>query len=195
MLDEFQRFRNLIDRDSKEEEAQIPRRIFQKRKARILLLSATPFKAFTGDIDLATVEYHYRDFLVVLDFLTEGKKEILNEYEQHRGALHDQLMRLQAHNIDLCPDHRRGIERILRSVMCRTERQAVATDPGAMIADKWRDGDVPFGIPDIRNYRSTDKVIIALNSTFQARRHVIGKSVEYCKLALHPHSFAKTTSC
>ena len=109
ILDEFQRFRNLIDRDSNEEEAQIAQRIFQKRKARVLLLSATPFKAYTGQIDVATGEDHYRDFLVVLNFLTGDKKEILNEYEQHRSALYDQLLRLEAGNLDLCPDHRRGI--------------------------------------------------------------------------------------
>jgi hypothetical protein len=80
ILDEFQRFRNLIDPDSDDEQAEIARRVFQNRKARILLLSATPFKAFTGDMDLSNGEDHYRDFRTVLRFLTGDDTAVLKEY-------------------------------------------------------------------------------------------------------------------
>jgi hypothetical protein len=189
ILDEFQRFRNLIDPDSDAEEAEIARRVFQNRKARILLLSATPFKAFTGDMDLSNGEDHYRDFRTVLRFLTNGDTATLDEYEQHRRALYHQLFSLQKGVLNVSPEHRKGIERILRSVMCRTERQIVAADPGAMILDKWRQGGIPFGLPDIRNYVATDQIAAALSRAYQGRRHVIGNPIEYCKSAPHPLSY------
>jgi Helicase conserved C-terminal domain len=189
ILDEFQRFRNLIDPDSDAEEAEIARRVFQNRKARILLLSATPFKAFTGDMDLSNGEDHYRDFRTVLRFLTNDDTATLDEYEQHRRALYHQLFSLQKGSLNVSPEHRKEIERILRSVMCRTERQIVAADPGAMILDKWRQGGIPFGLPDIRNYVATDQIAAALSKAYQGRRHVIGNPIEYCKSAPHPLSY------
>ena len=189
ILDEFQRFRNLIDPDSDAEEAEIARRVFRNRKARILLLSATPFKAFTGDMDLSNGDDHYRDFGKVLRFLTNDDKATFDEYEQHRRALYHQLFSLQKGDLDVSPEHRKGIERILRRVMCRTERQIVATDPGAMILDKWRQGDIPFGPPDIRNYVATDQIAVALGKAYQGRRHVIGKPIEYCKSSPHPLAY------
>jgi hypothetical protein len=189
ILDEFQRFRNLIDPDSDAEEAEIARRVFQNRKARILLLSATPFKAFTGDMDLSNGEDHYRDFRTVLRFLTNDDTATLDEYEQHRRALYHQLFSLQKGGLNVSPEHRKEIERILRSVMCRTERQIVTADPGAMILDKWRQGGIPFGLPDIRNYVATDQIAAALSKAYQGRRHVIGNPIEYCKSAPHPLSY------
>ena len=54
ILDEFQRFRDLIDEESNSEAATIARQIFKKPNTKILLLSATPFKAYTGDTEALT---------------------------------------------------------------------------------------------------------------------------------------------
>lgn len=189
ILDEFQRFRDLIDPDSDKEEAEIARRVFKNPKARILLLSATPFKAFTGDLDLSNGEDHYRDFRTVLRFLTNNDTAILDKYEHHRRALYHQLLSLQKGSLDVSPEHRQEIERILRSVMCRTERQIVTADPGAMILDKWRQSGIAFGLPDVRNYVATDQIATVLSKAYQGRRHVVGKPIEYCKSAPHPLSY------
>jgi len=189
ILDEFQRFRNLIDPDSHDEEKEIAQRIFRTRRARILLLSATPFKAFTGDIDLCNNEDHYRDFGKVLSFLTKGNADTLESYERHRRGLYLQLFNLQKGDLNLDPTHRENIERILSLVMCRTERQIVATDPGAMIVDKWRNDHIVFNMRDVRNYLSTDHIAAAMSLAYQGKRHVIGKPVEYCKSSPHPLSY------
>jgi hypothetical protein len=189
ILDEFQRFRNLIDPDSHEEEAEIARRIFKNRWARILLLSATPFKAFTGDIDLSNGEDHYREFRTVLRFLTRDDTKTLEKYEHHRQALYHQLFSLQKGALDLDPSHREQIERILRSIICRTERQIVATDPGAMILDKWRNDPVAFDMCDVRNYIATDQIVESMSLSYQGKRHVIGKPLGYCKSSPHPFSY------
>lgn len=189
ILDEFQRFRNLIDPHSQDEQAVIARRIFGNRKARILLLSATPFKAFTGDMDHANGEDHYRDFKVVLEFLTNGDTAKITDYENHRAGLYRQLLNLQKGEVNISTEHRDGLERILRSIICRTERQIVAADPGAMIEDKWSKEGIPCGLSDIQNFVATDQVAWALSKAGQGRHHSIAKPIEYCKSSPHPLSF------
>ncbi|MBN1566820.1 MAG: hypothetical protein JXA73_03170 [Acidobacteria bacterium] len=189
ILDEFQRFRDLIDPDSLEEEAEIARKIFKNRRARILLLSATPFKAFTGEIDLSNGEDHYRDFKTVLRFLTEDDEKTLGKYEQHRQALYRQLFSLEKGALDLNPLHREQVEQILRSIICRTERQIVATDPGAMISDKWRMDRLAFDMHDVRNYISTDQIAQSMSLVYQGKRHVISQPMGYCKSSPHPFSY------
>ena len=189
ILDEFQRFRNLIDPHSEDEQAVIARKIFGNRKARILLLSATPFKAFTGDMDHANGEDHYRDFKTVLEFLTNEDKDAIEDYERHRTGLYRQLLNLQKGEVNISTEHRDGLETILRSIICRTERQIVAADPGAMITDKWSKAGIPWGLSDVQNFVATDQVAWALGQAAQGRHHAIAKPVEYCKSSPHPLSY------
>jgi hypothetical protein len=189
ILDEFQRFRNLIDPHSQDEEAVIAKKIFRSSKARILLLSATPFKAFTGDMDNANGEDHYRDFKTVLEFLTNEDEEVIEEYERHRTGLYRQLLNLQKGESNISTEHRDGLESILRSIICRTERQIVAADPGAMIKDNWSKNGIPCGLSDIQNFVATDQVAWALGKVAQGRDHAIAKPIEYCKSSPHPLSF------
>ncbi len=189
ILDEFQRFRNLIDPDSMEEETEIARRIFNNRRARILLLSATPFKAFTGDIDLSNGEDHYRDFRTVIRFLTGDDEITLHKYDSHRQALYHQLFSLQKGALELDSLHREEIERILRPIICRTERQIVAADAGAMISDKWRRELLRFDLRDVHNYIATDQITKWMSLAYEGKRHVIGRPVAYCKSAPHPFSY------
>lgn len=189
ILDEFQRFRNLIDPDSDDEETLIAQRVFGQKRARVLLLSATPFKAFTGDLDQANGEDHYRDFRVVLRFLTDDNDELLKAYDAHRGALYRQLLNLDRESLIVSTEHREQVECILRTIMCRTERHSVATDPGAMVADCWRDEQIPFGTADIDNFVGTDHIAEALSRVHDRGRHAVSKPVEYCKSAPFPLSY------
>lgn len=190
ILDEFQRFRDLIDEESEEDHARLARKIFfeQSRDTRILLLSATPFKAFTGYDDLERGEDHYQDFRKVLNFLLRNDVVALSLYETHRQALYRQILDLRSGDVSvLSGEHREEVERVLRSAMCRTERQSVAADTNTLINDLWKDPAqaIPFGAGDIENFKQTDRLARALRSVgYQA-----GKPVEYCKSALFPLSF------
>ena len=88
ILDEFQRFKELVNRESESDAAEIARRIFAKDKAHIILLSATPFKAYTGDSPWESSEEHYKEFGTILDFLFAGDKEQLKGYENHHARLY-----------------------------------------------------------------------------------------------------------
>jgi len=191
ILDEFQRFSSLIDSESQQEEALTAKHIFGKKRAKVLLLSATPFKAFTGALDEAQGDDHYRDFRRVLTFLAgaiDGREELL-AYDANRQALLQQLLHLNREHFDLSTAHREKIEGFLRRYICRTERQSVAADPSTMIADLWRQDTLPFDRPDIDHYVATDRIAQALAASERATSHQIRNPVEYCKSTPFPFSF------
>jgi hypothetical protein len=189
ILDEFQRFRDLIDEDIDSEQADIARRVFnQKKKTRVLLLSATPFKAFTGQEELERGEDHYKDFGRVLKFLLSHEEERIAQYESHRRALYDQILDLRSDTIEsISSIHRDEVQSVLRSVICRTERHSVSADPNALIADAWKrpDHEIPFSSGDIENFRATDRIACALGRI----DYLAAKPIEYCKSAIFPLSF------
>lgn len=77
ILDEFQRFRHLIDPNSGSDASELAHHMFNHRDAKVLLLSATPYKPYTtveGDSD----DDHYRDFMTTLEFLTDGNAPALD---------------------------------------------------------------------------------------------------------------------
>lgn len=185
ILDEFQRFQDLIDDDIEKEQALIANKIFGKRGAKILLLSATPFKAFTGHSDHENGEEHFTDFRRVLTFLLDNNPAKLEEYDTHRSALYRQLLTLRPGQCELTSEHRQKIENILRSRICRTERHIVGEAGNSLIQDSWKLDRLPFGAGDIRNFTLTDAVVRALEKVTT----VNGKPVEFCKSALYPFSF------
>ena len=189
VLDEFQRFRDLIDEDVESEQAEIARRIFtQKKNTRVLLLSATPFKAFTGQEEIERGEDHYKDFGRVLKFLLSHEEDRIHHYETHRKALYGQIFDLRSGALDgVSSIHRDEVQSVLRAVICRTERHSVSADANALIADVWKhpDQQIPFGQGDLENFRATDRIARAL----QRVNPLMGKPVEYCKSAIFPLSF------
>ncbi|MDV7100561.1 hypothetical protein R4227_10560 [Gordonia amicalis] len=67
ILDEFQRFSDLLDEST--EAGELAHQLFNHEDARVLLLSATPFRAFTGPDDAIS---HHQQFQQTLDFLVRG---------------------------------------------------------------------------------------------------------------------------
>ena len=73
ILDEFQRFRDLLDEST--ESGELAKRLFEYEdshtEVRTLLLSATPYKMYTQAHE--TEEDHYRDFIRTVEFLMGGR--------------------------------------------------------------------------------------------------------------------------
>ncbi len=185
ILDEFQRFRDLIDLDNEKEEAIIAREVLlSKRASRVLLLSATPFKAFTSHDDVERGEDHHRDFRKVLEFLFNKDESQLAHYDLHRRALYKQILGLSRGENDLDPTHRFELEALLRKVICRTERNSVADDPKVMIEDLSRE-PVSVNVGDVSNFSQTDKIVLALKRL----KIQNDKPIEFCKSAVFPLSF------
>lgn len=133
ILDEFQRFKHLLQGEG--EEAELARALFEyahgENKVRVLLLSATPYKMFTVGGD--AVDNHYADFATTLAFLEKDlptKAQAESLLEQFRAELmrldvsssKDELLRLKT-----------KVEQVLRRVMVRTERLALSEDRSGML--------------------------------------------------------------
>lgn len=88
ILDEFQRFRNLLDPESGEA-AELAHALFDHPAAKVLLLSATPYKPFTNSDDAD--DDHYRDFLATVRFLAGGDADAVSRVagalDEYRRAL------------------------------------------------------------------------------------------------------------
>lgn len=72
ILDEFQRFRDLLDPDSGEA-GELAHALFLQEQTKVLLLSATPYKPFTHADDDG--EDHYSDFIATIRFLSDGRED------------------------------------------------------------------------------------------------------------------------
>ena len=118
ILDEFQRFRELLDVEAGGEAAEMADDFFSQRDARVLLLSATPYKPFTFAEEAAAGTDHYADFMKTLEFLTNSETSVssvnadLNELRQ--AALSGEAT----------AEIRDRVQRRLRSWISRTERPA-----------------------------------------------------------------------
>jgi hypothetical protein len=131
ILDEFQRFKNLLDKTNPE--ARLAQKLFNYKDVKVLLLSATPYKMLTLDHEQG--EEHYIDFLETLKFLFNDSEEAVNqtkkEIEQFRNALYnlgkgDDATLFQA---------REALQYQLSRVMCRTERVDMTESRDAMITE------------------------------------------------------------
>ena len=189
ILDEFQRFKELVNQESESEAADIARRIFGKEHARILLLSATPFKAYTGDSPWESGEEHYKEFRTILQFLFNEDISCLQNYEIHRQSLFKQLLELSSESTGIDTTHRDAVQQVLRQVMCRTERLSVSDDFNAMTIDKWQTQPLHVTAGDVQNFIATDNVVRFLNDTDSKATHQLHAPIEFCKSAPFPLSF------
>ncbi|MBA3886071.1 MAG: hypothetical protein H0X67_10115, partial [Acidobacteria bacterium] len=137
ILDEFQRFKDLLHGD--DFAAELARALFTYAKedsaehARVLLLSATPYKMFTQH-DEATGDDHLKDFLQTVRFLHDDP-ERTERFASHLGRYGRSLLRYQSvSRSELC-ESKAAIETGLKEVMVRTERLAVTANRNGMLVE------------------------------------------------------------
>ncbi|MBU8817853.1 hypothetical protein KL864_18300 [Mycolicibacterium goodii] len=115
ILDEFQRFKDLLDAD--DEGAELAHAIFDHPDAKVLLLSATPYKMYTLP-DEPEGDDHYRDFIRTVRFLASNERAHVVERELR--TMRESLF--SGSGIAGAREAKATVERELRRVMCRTER-------------------------------------------------------------------------
>jgi len=137
ILDEFQRFRHLLVDDPESEAASLARALFDWERpetgehARVLMLSATPYRALTVAGDGGD-DNHHEDFLATVRFLaaseTRGNelRGLLRDYQRELyGNAPEASERLRALGGD--------IEALLTRYIARTERIGAAGQHDAML--------------------------------------------------------------
>src|SRR5206468_7324453 len=90
IMDEFQRFKYLIDLDEDSEVKLITESLFTDRRIKILLLSATPYKMYSLQSDEEEGESHFEEFKFIVDFLLndEAKKnEFVKAWDEYSKSL------------------------------------------------------------------------------------------------------------
>lgn len=138
ILDEFQRFKDLLGGESPE--AEMARQLFeyedeQNNRARVLLLSATPYKMYTTP-DEANGESHYEDFVRTAKFLFHDEPERANTLAHLLKEYRRELFRGAGERFGRLEEIRAGLEETLRSGMVRTERLAVTPDRSGMLTER-----------------------------------------------------------
>ncbi|OGL41354.1 MAG: hypothetical protein A2161_20360, partial [Candidatus Schekmanbacteria bacterium RBG_13_48_7] len=130
ILDEFQRFREILYDDN--DAAILARKLMNYKDARVLLLSATPYKMLT--LYHEDEENHYADFMKALGFLIEDKEkenQIEQDLEQIRIALYD----WQNTDSDALIKIQQSLRKKLLSVMVRTERVGITKQQNSMLVE------------------------------------------------------------
>ena len=150
ILDEFQRFKGLLDGD--DEGARLANAIFDHPDAKVLLLSATPYKMYTLP-DEPEGDDHYRDFTRTIRFLAGDERAHIVERE----------LRTMREGLLTGGDHTRAreardqVEHELRRVMSRTERLSLTPDRNGMLAERPLPG-VQLTAEDLRSWRTFDDI-------------------------------------
>lgn len=119
ILDEFQRFRDLLDPES--ESGELAHVLFGQPDARVLLLSATPYKPFTFAEE---GEDHEEDFLTILRFLAEGGASVdVEAVREGFASIRDAARHGRAPEVELA-----RLSSQLRRAMTRWERPTLGDE-------------------------------------------------------------------
>lgn len=165
ILDEFQRFKHLLS--DTDECSRLARRLFEyadKKKntrARVLLLSATPYKMYTLHNE-ARVEDHYSDFIRTYKFLERNslrQSELETLLGQFRDCLLSSEQALSRQTLDL----KNRIEILLRKVMVRTERLASSDNRNGMLKEI-EEKNQCLDVPQILSYVTLDRMAAQLGA-------------------------------
>ncbi len=171
ILDEFQRFKALLDKDS--EAGKLAQELMSYQNVRVLLLSATPYKMLTLYDE---EENHYADFLRTLEFLFAGDlyqiQKLRADLEEYRFAL------FQGHADGKAARDR--LQKRLHKVMSRTERVPLTRERDAMLHEP----AVPTTLTpsDLRRARALDELVRATGAP---------EAIEYWKSAPYLLNFMK----
>lgn len=170
ILDEFQRFRDLLevpDVEDPNDIRQLSHQLFSRSETRLLLLSATPYKMYT--LHDETDDNHYEDFLRVARFLMGPEEEcqLRSDLDEFRA----QLRRIISADFGNVFEPKLRIESRLRRFMSRTERLATSSDRNGMLTERALN-HTSLTSGDLNDYRAVDTL---------SRELKAGDATEYWK--------------
>lgn len=183
IMDEFQRFKYLINSDPESETGMLANKFFNSDKVRMLLLSATPYKMYSTleEIDETQVDEHYSEFFDVMDFLNITEKE-KNEFKSVWSNYSVRLKELTDGDTTIL-SAKKAAEDAMYQHICRTERVS-ATENADIIDDK--DVNVPLSVmeQDIKSYLQAQKLLEEVGASFNV-------PVDYIKSTPYLMSFMR----
>lgn len=159
ILDEFQRFRDLLEQDEEKqtEAARLAQDLMRYKDARVLLLSATPYRMLT--LGGESEDDHYEDFIATVDFLLQDKVALARLREEFRHYRQLLVSIDSASAVELTRTRDR-IQSTLLSVMVRTERVASTVGRNAMLDDVITAAEIRR--PDLKQAKLVDRLARAV---------------------------------
>lgn len=183
IMDEFQRFKYLINSDPESETGMLAHKFFSSNNVRMLLLSATPYKMYSTleEIDDTEVDEHYSEFLDVMGFLntTKGEQETFKNVWNNYSI---KLKELSSGDATLLLAKSEAEDAMYKKV-CRTERVS-ATENADIIDDSSVKVPVDVMEQDVKSYISAQKLLDEIGATY----HV---PVDYIKSTPYLLSFMR----
>ncbi len=123
IMDEFQRFRDLIA-TGESEQTLLARKFFSNPETKVLLLSATPYKPFTtlDELTESGSDEHFSDFRKLVSFLHKENEPQIQVFDQAWHRFNLALKHISGDTFDVVLVAKTGAEEALYGIMARTER-------------------------------------------------------------------------
>lgn len=153
ILDEFQRFKDLLAPGTPG--ADLAHAIFDQPTARVLLLSATPYKMYTLP-DEPEGDDHYQDFKGTVAFLG-GDDEAVRVID-HLRTMRTSLLRGDETTARRAKDN---VQTRLRRMMSRTERGSSTGERDGMLQQMESSATIPYA-DDLINFASVSRISLSL---------------------------------
>lgn len=184
IMDEFQRFRELISANESTEIGMLTSRFLKSGDAKVLLLSATPYKLYQTLDEMSEygTDEHFSEFLEVMDFLFDNEqkkvefREVWTDYSRSlREISRDNITILNIQNL------KRQAEDSMYGGVCRTERMLI-DNQGSILDPGQAKTSLKVTERDVLSYIEADKLIQEVGQAF-------GVPVDYVKSAPYLLSF------
>jgi hypothetical protein len=191
ILDEFQRFKLLIDGDVQTEATEIARAVLHDDNAKVILLSATPFKPFTTHLDQLKGESHNDELKKVIEYLGGSKgRKLWGEFKKDQEAFFEILRRPKSIMLNgaEASEKRDSLENTFKKFISRNERISVASDYDDMTENSSSD-KTDVAHDDIKNFIALDQLGDLLQAHKKSNRSNFGSLLEFSKSAPYPLSF------
>jgi len=158
IMDEFQRFRELINAGENTETGMLTNRFLKSGDVKTLLVSATPYKLYQTleEMSINGSDEHYHEFLEVMDFLFSDKERRRNFREVwHNFSV--SLREISDENLTII-DIKNLAENAMYEGVCRTERMLVDQEC-TMLDDSGVKSPISITEKDILSYVEADTLL------------------------------------
>lgn len=160
IMDEFQRFRDLIKTDEDSEMSVLTKKFLKSGKVKTLLLSATPYKFYSTleEISDSGSDEHYNEFMEVMDFVFEEDEIKRKNFRVAWRDFSDSLKQIDVDNFDNIYDKKLRAENLMFEGICRTERLMVSESGNAMLDTSKSEKSLEINEQDITSYIESDLI-------------------------------------
>jgi hypothetical protein len=189
IMDEFQRFRDLItyDDNASSEQELLSRQFLNNPNIKVLLLSATPYKPYSTLEEISEDEdtEHYKEFMEVMDFLFYGsnaKKSFQKIWHNYSSSLNE----ISKGNFTILIARKNSAEDELYKGICRTERFNTG------IIDDSQAAEIEISEGDIFAYSEMQSLLDQIKTSKKSTLKYRNVPIDYVKSSPYLLSFMES---